>query len=155
MPRHLVIEVSVSAHSCTGIQHGAYPSTGHISLELNEISLFAQDGSFEVSEDQVLKILYHEFGHFIDARLDPNFRYDHDRRPPQGPMRVAYYHLWDAYIDGRLGEFAPYTLQERQNEAAKCQAALPEAAIASIWSGPPVSFDEILSLAERYTSPIG
>ena len=55
-------------------------------------------------------ILYHEFGHLAD-RINPRFRYDHDRRLQlTQDQETCFLQLWNVYIDARLNEHGLFQL---------------------------------------------
>lgn len=61
-------------------------------------------GAWKLNESELKKVLSHEFGHFIDARLNPKFGYkdeDYERKR----YKNIYDLLWNSYIDGRLCDF--------------------------------------------------
>jgi len=71
-------------------------------------------GVHELDREKIDKVLYHEFGHFIDARLDPAFGYKDEEHKGKWYAKI-YTTLWNCYIDGRLEKFklAPCSLKER------------------------------------------
>jgi hypothetical protein len=59
-----------------------------------------------------LYILYHEFGHIAD-RINPRFRYDHDKRLQlTQTQETCFLQLWNVYIDTRLNEHGLFRLPE-------------------------------------------
>lgn len=126
------------------IDHARYADKGLIRLELHKMDFnLVGGGCMEFSEDLLRRLLLHEFGHFIDARLDSRFGYEDKRRPTHKSMRRAFFELWDAFIDGRLADHAPKTREQREHEAR-----VPCEFIGRAWQGEYSTFDALLAVAQ-------
>lgn len=102
----------------TQIDHSLFSEWGVVILYLFEKNIrpnynpYAARKPHELDREKIDKVLYHEFGHFIDARLDSAFGYKEKELKCQ-PYRNIYNILWNSYIDGRLKERAPFSLKYR------------------------------------------
>ncbi|MFB0526630.1 MAG: hypothetical protein ACETVO_04090 [bacterium] len=74
----------------------------------------------ELDREKIDKVLSHEFGHFIDAKVNTEkFGYN-DREYECQPYRNIYNILWCSYIDGRLKKHALFSLKDRMEEGRSC-----------------------------------
>jgi hypothetical protein len=96
---------------------------------------------------QLPNIIAHELMHVRD-RLDIGFQYSEALRPPHGSkLWSVHFHLWDAYIDGRLGTAAAYTLVERQEEAAETPIGPQD--VAAAWHEEFQTYPDLVRRAHR------
>lgn len=141
-PPRLAVAVLFGEAFQTAIDHSAYSIESRICLQLNEFyfrlnhsgladRLIADDGT---AHEALRRLLFHEFGHFIDARLDRAFSYSDHLRPTDRSTLTLHHHLWDCHIDGRLGAMASHSLAERIAEAKRA-TGLPADVIRQSWSG--------------------
>ncbi|MBI5778694.1 MAG: hypothetical protein HZA49_04500 [Planctomycetes bacterium] len=162
LPERIKIVLSiVSIEDCrkTGIDHSSYLKTGIVEIIFNEINLYLEEDlhlpagnvkSFnnnQVNPDMD-KIIYHELGHFIDARLNPAFGYDDNLRPKEDRIKWIHYDIWNGYIDGRLGLIAPSSLEERQKDAEKMNRIEP-CYITRAWNGEFATYESITKTAQE------
>jgi len=109
----------------TSINHRLFLEIYLVILHLNEIDICPHYPSGareldELDEEKLTRVLLHEFGHFIDAKVDmQKFGYN-DREYECQPYKNIYNILWCSYIDGRLGKRAPFNLKDRIEEARRC-----------------------------------
>lgn len=140
------------------INHDCFPENRSVLLR------FAQRGQFGLyvsnnppSVNPLLqKLVAHEFAHFIDARLNQSFQYDHALRPPSDSALGKIVHcLWCSSIDGRLDRIAnlsPFTLCERQEYAR--QALFDPSVVADAWKGKFATYPSLLKVAEMCLSQV-
>jgi len=160
-PSTIQLDVTVGMHErVTFIDHSRYPSENRVRLHIHEFHfpldaaamsagepIFLDDGALHPS---LRNLLAHEFSHFIDARLDESFRYSEELRPSDSEPLVqrVHFHLWDSYIDGRLGDLAPHSLEERQREAD----TVDEGLINRAWAGEFSTYEAIVTQARAATA---
>jgi hypothetical protein len=140
-PASLKVDVIADMSVQTSIEHHHFREDGRVKLNLNELQLYKTHlGGGPVCFDsdplnaQLANLVAHEFGHFIDARLDSAFMFDDGLQPADNPTWRIFYNLWDSYIDGRLGPLAPYSLVERQEESWQVGRVPPEL-VERAWNG--------------------
>ena len=124
LPASLTVNVSIQRNRITSTRFDRYPTDGIVDLNLNEPDLFVLNpdgGSFrpglDAPCDKLPNLLFHEFGHFIDARLDGSFGYSDELHPKEQRLNDIHLALWCTFIDGRLSDLAPYKLGTRQRDA--------------------------------------
>jgi len=136
----------------TSINHSLFATNGTVQITLDARHLSVCDPG-PCGRPRLDKVIYHELGHFIDARIDSAFAYDDAIRPTAHPDELrAMYVMWDSFIDGRLGLKAPYSLQERQKPAKT--AALRKLACLA-WNGGLKTFPDIVAAAKCATVGTG
>ena len=130
------------------ITHTAFLRDGSISLCFPKIGdddgLYTQYPGNPISiNPRAKKLVAHELGHFIDARLDQSFAYNDCARPSDPTLGSIVLHLWDSYIDGSPSQLAPYDLQYRQRLACR----LPQSLIEKAWNGAFTTYADLLQAA--------
>ena len=108
-PKDLVIYLDVSKMNQFTINHDNYIN-GNIKINIDGLDIFKLEQIER--KDWLKKILTHELGHLFDARLTSKFGYTEDKL--EGILNLYVNHLWNCYIDGRLGDMAPHSLEERK-----------------------------------------
>jgi hypothetical protein len=146
--------VRIVATQRTGINHVQYKLAGNIVLSLDEDDAFDRRTDNSGPDHSRLarglsRILCHELAHFIDARLDRSFSYDEVLRPSDPRVLSVHYNVWDAFIDGRLGTEAPYSLSQREEEAAEVNGVPPEL-IRAAWAGKYRTYPAVVAAAAEF-----
>lgn len=151
--RFLTVKLAMDLRHRTAIEHSRFASSGEVLLRLNECYLRSGIGEPFIGETgefhpMLVPTLLHEAGHFLDARLTSAFGYADSKLPNDRRLTTVTYHLWDGYIDGRLGSEAPYTFLERAQEAWEI-SRLPEELVRRAWIGRLATYDSLLAEAMR------
>lgn len=128
-PNSLLVKIGVTLfedkayrENVTSINHDNFLTDGFVHLNLHwqetyKLIPFNEIPDYSSLNDKLFNTISHEFGHFIDARLNKEFGYKDDLLPLEGLLRRVHHDLWNSFIDGRLGVLAPYTLEERMKDA--------------------------------------
>ena len=162
LPKSIKIEVSIEDFNKTSMDQSDYLKTGLIKIIFGN-DLYLEDNSplpsfsmisFDTApiNPNIDKIIYHELGHFIDARLNPSFGYDDALRPQEKRIKSIHFNLWDSYIDGRLGTFTPYLLEERKREAKEVNG-IDDNYITRAWNGEFTTYESIVTTAQDILKP--
>ncbi len=158
LPAHLQVNVAICREQSTAIRFDTYPTHGDVTLTIFEFHLFKiKDGGSVIAlddaplDDRLINLLFHEFGHFIDARLDASFGYKDSLHPDDPRVKGFVDDLWNASIDGRLKDKAPHTLAERQSDAQE-EGGIPADAIARAWEGEWRTYPDLVRVAESLRS---
>ena len=152
-PQRFAVRVNIGPKLTTSIKHDDYHQRAEVVLNLDEFQLYEphlDESSICFDSDPLNRklpnLLTHEFGHFIDACLSQTFRYCTALRPSDRRHLVRLYHLWDSYIDGRLGSLAPYKLEERIEEATSV-GKLDRNLVEKAWQGEFKTYPELVNAA--------
>lgn len=139
--KELLVYLDISNNKNTCINHDSYLLDNTIELTIDDLSLNSTD-----IKDQLKRDIYHEIAHFIDARISKTFGY-HEKEVPKEKSRLVYYHLWNCYIDGRLGSLAPRTLEQRIIEGQDCINLKPCYSI-NAWNGDYNNFSKLIEVVK-------
>lgn len=155
LPKHIKIEISIELSQKTSINHSDYLGIGLIKIIFDEFDLYLSTGngiSFDTDpmSPNIDKIIYHELGHFVDARLNLSFGYEDDLRPKEKTIKSIHHNLWDSYIDGRLGVCAPFSLEKRKADAPRVDPCYIEKA----WNGKFNTYKSIVTTAKEIANCI-
>ena len=156
LPKSIKIEVSIEDFNHTFTKQRDYLRRGLIEIVFGE-DLYLKDNSSLPSVSTISfdnapinpnidKTIYHELGHFIDARLNPSFGYNDDLRPEDEMIKLVHMDIWNCYIDGRLSDLAPCSLEERKNEAKNRVASRY---IERAWNGEFTTYRSIITTAQN------
>lgn len=152
VPCYVLVKLNiVEAHllSAPNIDHNSFLRDRSITLSFPKVSdddgLYTHLSGNPISiNPRAKKLIAHEMAHFVDARLDQSFGYNDAARPSDPALRSIVYHLWDSYIDGRLGPLAPYNLQCRQHWAA---SRVPSLLVERAWNAAFTTYRDLLQAA--------
>jgi hypothetical protein len=143
LPQSVNIEAIITLDDVTSINHLSFANNQTVTLYIHDSALRGSNDDY-IQNPLLRKIVFHEYGHFIDARLDTSFNYiELTEKKLYGHVQ----HLWNCFIDGRLGVGSPSTLEQRVQEGEK---ALKLASRYSIdaWNGCYSTYPHILETSK-------